>query len=792
MVAIFVHCKQHSAFCRLAFLLLLGCICTNEGRRVQGMVEGHHAISPGGEVIQNDLSMPVQFREHVPVSNALKAIAALLMGSKPTAGWKAAGATLSAHGWQAAYKQKGNHRSTQGTISSSLSGQFGKQLLRMTTSSRLSASLSRSGSPRAALTTSEEIIPREVLFGNPEYASPQISPDGKLLLYLRPDEANILNVWCRTVGQNDDRVITADKYRGIRMARWAEDSKTLLYYQDQGGDENFHIYAVDVTQPSAEARDLTPFEGVKATNLQTNKRFPGQLLIGLNKRNPTVHDMYRCDLASGELTLDTENPGDVLGWGTNDETFEICEALVVNQTDSSQIVRIRDSAASEWRDLITFPYGEEGNMITFSKDGKSVLAKSSIGRDTQALVRLDAQTGKEIEIIASSDKCDAGPVLLDEDSKEVLAVSFDYARSERTFFDKEIEADIRKLEEAAPEGAEVRISSRTRDDQTWVVLYARDDGPSEYLIYERTTGVTTPLFVSQPALLDYKFAHMEDVIIKARDGLELVAYLTRAKTQEATPMILFVHGGPWARDRWSFSPTAQWFANRGYAVLQVNYRGSTGYGKSFLHKGDKQWGVGTMQDDLSDAVAWAIKEGIALEDKICIYGGSYGGYACLAGMTFTPELYACGVDIVGPSNIKTLLDSIPPYWAPLRNDMLLKIGDVDGDSDFNKKISPLFHVDNIRAPLLIGQGANDPRVKQAEADQIAFCMKEKGIPVEYVLFPDEGHGFRRPANSVDFNGRAELFLAKHLGGRAEPFEKPEGSTAQFPLLDEANSESTTK
>ena len=274
---------------------------------------------------------------------------------------------------------------------------------------------------------------------------------------------------------------------------------------------------------------------------------------------------------------------------------------------------------------------------------------------------------------------------------------------------------------------------------------------------------------------------MEDVRIKARDGLELVAYLTRADTEKPTPLVLMVHGGPWARDFWGFNSAAQWFANRGYACLQVNFRGSQGYGKSFLHKGDKEWGVGAMQHDLSDSVAWAIEQGIAEKDKVCIYGGSYGGYACLAGLTFTPELYACGVDIVGPSNIKTLLDSIPPYWGPLRNDMLRKIGDVDADAEFNAAISPLFHVDAIKAPLLIGQGANDPRVKQAEADQIAFSMRDKGIPVEYCLYPDEGHGFARPDNRIDFNGRAEQFLAKHLGGRAEAFVKPEGSTVIFPL-----------
>jgi dipeptidyl aminopeptidase/acylaminoacyl peptidase len=477
--------------------------------------------------------------------------------------------------------------------------------------------------PRAALTTSADVIPREVLFGNPEYASPMLSPDGKLLAYLRPDKAGVLNVWCRTVGMANDRIVTADRYRGIRQAFWAEDSTTLLYMQDTGGDENFHLWAIDATIPSSVARDLTPFPGAKAQNVITNKRFPSQLLVGCNQRDPSKFDMYRCTIATGDLTLDTENPGDVLGWGTEDETFEVREAIAMNPADSSTVVRVRDSAQSEWRDLITFPYGEEGNAVDFAKDGKSVLALSSLGRECTALVRLDAQTGAEIETIASSDKCNCGGILLDEDTKEVRAVSFNYARTERTFFDPALEADFKRLEAAAPEGAEVSIASRTRDEQKWVVSYRRDDGPTEYLVYDKTAGGTiTPLFVSAPALLDHQFAHMEDVRITARDGLELVGYLTRADTEKATPLVLLVHGGPWARDFWGFNAQAQWLANRGYAVLQVNFRGSQGYGKSFLHKGDKQWGVGDMQHDLSDAVAWAVEQGIAQKDKVCIMGGS--------------------------------------------------------------------------------------------------------------------------------------------------------------------------
>ena len=542
------------------------------------------------------------------------------------------------------------------------------------------------------------------------------------------------------------------------------------------------------------ARDLTPGENVKASSVMINKRFPDEILVGTNQRDEKVFDMYRCNYRTGDLILDTENPGDVVGWGSEDFSFEIREAVVRNQEDSSTTVRVRDDKNSEWRDLITFPYGEEGNLVDFCADnGKSCYVKSSIGRETTALLKIDLQTGEVLEEIFAMENCNCGGVTIDDDTKQIRAVTYNYARVERKFFDKDLENDYMVLKSLSPasdaeETFEIICASRTNDEKLWIVGYVRSDGPTEFFLYDKVAKLVTPLFVSKPDLLQYKLAAMEDVRIPARDGLELVGYLTRARTDDVpSPLVLLVHGGPWARDRWGFNAQAQWFANRGYSTLQVNYRGSTGYGKSFLHKGDKQWGVGDMQHDLTDSVMWAIDQKIADPGKICIYGGSYGGYACLAGLAFTPDLFACGVDIVGPSNIKTLLDSIPPYWGPLRNGMLLKIGDVDNDEKFNRKISPLFHVDNIKAPLLIGQGANDPRVKQAEADQIANSMKEKGIPVEYVLYPDEGHGFARPDNRIDFNGRAELFLAKHLGGRAEDFKKPEGSTAQFPLIEEVTS-----
>ena len=598
--------------------------------------------------------------------------------------------------------------------------------------------------------------------------------------------------------KSQDRMITNEPKRAIRSVAWAYDNETIFYMNDNDGDENFHLFAVDALSDTdnksstfPEVRDLTPGDNVKAQNIFTNYRYPDQILVGTNERSSKCFDMYRVFYATGEKFLDTMNPGDVIGWKTEDESFEIRAATVRNAEDSSTTIRIRMSAdlvkdskeGTDWKDVFHFPYGEEGGLINFMPGGKVGYLTSSLDRETTALLKVDLQSGETLEEIYSNEKCNVGGVTLEKDTKELRALTYNYARTERVFYDKELENDYEFLKSKAPNtNVEIGVASRSLDESKWIVSYMQSNGPTHYVIYDKPTQTVTPLFVSNPKLLDYKFAPMEDVRIIAHDGLELVAYLTRAVTEGTSPLILLVHGGPWARDYWGFRAQAQWFANRGYATLQVNYRGSTGYGKSFLHKGDKQWGVGDMQHDLTSAVKWAIDEGIADKDNICIYGGSYGGYACLAGLTFTPDIYKCGVDIVGPSNIKTLLDSIPDYWAPLRNGMLLKIGDVDNDEEFNKKISPLFHIDNIKAPLLIGQGANDPRVKQAEADQIAFSMQEKGIPVEYVLYPDEGHGWARPENRIDFNGRAELFLAKHLGGRAQDFNEVEGSTAQFPLL----------
>jgi dipeptidyl aminopeptidase/acylaminoacyl peptidase len=501
-------------------------------------------------------------------------------------------------------------------------------------------------------TTSEELIPREILFGNPENTSPILSPDGKNLAYLAPSPNGVMNIFIRNLlanGEGDkskDRMITNEPKRAIRSVAWAYDSETILFMNDFDGDENFHLFAVDALGDDDDGtiptpRDLTPGKDVKAQNIITNYRYPNEILVGTNQRDPKTFDMYRLFYKTGEMHLDTLNPGDVIGWKVEDESFEVRGATVRNEADSSTTIRIRqsgdavnnDESETEWKDVFHFPYGEEGGLIDFCADGgKTGYLTSSLGRETTALLKVDLISGETIEEIYANDKCNVGGITLHKDTKELRALSHNYARTERVFYDRELEKDYDFLKANGPNpDAEVGVVSRTQDESKWIVNYFQSDGPTAYFVYDKPNQAITPLFVSNPKLLQYKFAPMEDVRIRSRDGLELVGYLTRACTEGPSPLILLVHGGPWARDYWGFDSRAQWFANRGYATLKINYRGSTGYGKSFLHKGDGQWGVGDMQHDLTDSVKWAINEGIADAENICIYGGSYGGYACLAG-----------------------------------------------------------------------------------------------------------------------------------------------------------------
>ncbi len=447
-----------------------------------------------------------------------------------------------------------------------------------------------------------------------------------------------------------------------------------------------------------------------------------------------------------------------------------------NPTDGSQTLRVRDDANAPWRDLITLLAEENGNFIGFTPDGKALYVETSIGSDVTRVVRMDATSGKELETLATDPRCDAGEDFVDPATDKLQAVAFNYTRREWKVLDPAVKADFATLGKA--HAGDFTVSSRDHADKKWTVSYVVDNGPVQYAVYDRTDKKLIPLFVNQPELEKYTLAKMEPVVILTRDGYPMVSYLTKpvGVAAKGLPMVLLVHGGPWGRDRWGYDSQAQWLANRGYAALQVNFRASTGFGKKFLHLGDKQWG-GTMQNDLTDAVRWAVGSGVADPKRVAIMGGSYGGYATLAGLTFTPELYACGVDIVGPSNLKTLLEATPPYWATMRKMLYLRMGDVDKDSVFNQRVSPMYHVDAVKAPLLIGQGANDPRVNIRESTQMVEAMRAKGLPVEYVVYADEGHGFARPQNRLDFYGRAEQFLSKYIGGRAEPFAPVEGASA---------------
>lgn len=617
---------------------------------------------------------------------------------------------------------------------------------------------------RAAATSLPTLIPREVLFGNPERANPRISPDGKRLAYLKADAKNVLQVFVRTVGKEDDKQMTDDPKRGIRQYNWAYNND-LVYLQDAGGNENFHIYGVNLA--TGKTRDLTPFEGVRAELLSFEPEFPDMMLVTMNRRNKQLFDAYKIDLKSGEATLMAENPGDVGGWLV-DPSMRILGAVAVKPDGMSEL-RIRETETAPFKVLLTWGADDEFNPIEVSKDGRTIYVITNMQSDTSGLYAMDVATGK-MTLITSDPQVDVGGVLIHPRDRNVQAVSFNRDRLRWQIVDKSIDKDFSALRKVAQ--GNMNIINRDLADETWLVAYAADVAPVRFYSWNRKAQKAQFLFSSYPKLEQYTLAPMKFMEIKSRDGLTIPVTLTTPVGVPAKnlPMILAVHGGPWARDFWGFNGNVQWLANRGYAVLQVNYRGSTGFGKKYKNAAKREF-AGKMHDDLVDAVQHAIKEGIADPKRVGIMGGSYGGYATLVGLTFTPDLFACGVDIVGPSNLVSLIKSFPPYWKPFMSISWTPfVGDPENPkekADMEAR-SPLFKIDRIKAPLLIGQGANDPRVTQAESDQMVEAMRKAGKQVEYVVFSDEGHGFARPENRLFFNAKTEEFLAKHLGGRAEP------------------------
>jgi dipeptidyl aminopeptidase/acylaminoacyl peptidase len=611
-----------------------------------------------------------------------------------------------------------------------------------------------------------ELIPRRVLFGNPERISPRISPNGTSLAWIAPHNG-VLNVWTAPVGPDgadwdSAQVVTNDTDRGIRVFQWAHDGRHLLYLQDTGGDENWRLYDVDLT--TMQHRDLTPFEGVQAQILATEKKLPSEVLVGLNRDNPALHDVYRLDLTTGDLVKEVENPG-FAGWVA--DTKLVTRVGIGLQPDGSVVVKVRDGAGGDWRLLLTLPAEDAltSGPIAISPDGTSMLAMSSLGADTGRLVHVDLGRGAEA-VIAEDPDADVSGVRVHPDTREPQIVTWVKERTEYRVLDPALEADVAAIRALHP--GDPDIVAQDHSDTAWLVAFTNDTGPIPYFLYDRERREGRFLFDHQPELSRYELAPMEPFSFQARDGLTIHGYLTFPPGAGRTglPMVLNVHGGPWARDAWGFDPEAQWLANRGYLCVQVNFRGSTGYGKAFVNAGDREWG-NAMQNDLTDAVEYAIGQGWADRERVAIYGGSYGGYAALAGVTFTPDLYRCAVDIVGPSNLKTLIETIPPYWQPQIALFHQRVGNPETDAEFLWSRSPLSRAASIKTPLLIAQGANDPRVKQAESEQIVAALRDAGIDHEYMLFPDEGHGFAKPENRLKFYAAAERFLARHLGGRAE-------------------------
>lgn len=639
------------------------------------------------------------------------------------------------------------------------------------------------------------IVPREVLFGNPVKQFPQLSPDGTRLAYLAPDAKGVMNVWLRTVGKEDDALLTHDPHRGVGLYRWAADGRHVLYEQDSDGDENFHVYSADLE--SKLVRDLTPFQGARVQNLRVSPARPGEILVGLNLKKRDAFDMYRVDLETGAVRLDTENPGDVLSW-TTDRNFVIRAATAFATATGETIVRVRDGAGSPWRNLVRMPFEDStmfgqvngGSVLAgFSPSGASLYVVDSTTTETAGLVERDAATGRVIRTIASHPRSDVAMdflgnpdvlplVMTNPADGRVEAVGFEEAEVEWKVVDFAVRDDLAKI--AALGRGITEVISRDAADRRWIIVRFPDDGPNSFYLYDRVSKKAALLFEDQPKLSVYRLAETRAFTIKSRDGLPLLCYLTLPPgvPEKNLPLIVNPHGGPWWRDRDVFAPDVQLLANRGYAVLAVEFRGSIGFGKKFLNAGTHQFGL-AMEDDILDGVQWAVSKGIADPKRLAIYGGSAGGYATLRAITEHPDLFRCAVDLVGPSDLKLLFSTMPAGWGAVKARWVRRMGDVEHDEALNRKLSPLFHADAIRSPLLIGQGANDPRVNIESSNRIVAAARSHGVEVTYVVYPDEGHGFARPENNIDFYGRMEEFLAKHLGGRAEPVKKVEGATAEL-------------
>jgi dipeptidyl aminopeptidase/acylaminoacyl peptidase len=609
-------------------------------------------------------------------------------------------------------------------------------------------------------------IPLEDFFRKPERTDVRLSPDGRFLSWMGPWKRR-LNVFVQDLEGGGEPVrVTGATERDVMGHVWANDER-LVYAQDTGGDENYRLYAVG--RDGSNPIDLTPFEDVKCGIVDDLEEVPGEILFQMNHRVKEVFDVYRIDVATGQMQCVAENPGNVQSWYT-DHQGRVRAATTTDGVESRLL--FRETEQDDWRVVGTFSFKELVSPLLFTFDDQRLYLRSNVGRDRAAIVEFDPRSGQETRLLYEHPEVDAGALLWSRRLGKVTGVSFVTGKRGYHFLDERRERLQRFLEERLP-GRENRLSTHSRDERRYIVIsggdrtrgsYWRLDVPDEIGPDGDGGLVLEPLFDSAPWLVEEELAEMRPIRYTSRDGLTIHGYLTLPVGREPRdlPLVIHPHGGPWHRDVWGFDPDIQFLASRGVAVLQMNFRGSVGYGRAFWEASFRQWGL-TMQDDVTDGVKWSIEQGIADPKRIAIYGGSYGGYATLAGITKTPELYACAISYVGVSNLFTWVEAFPPYWKPFLEMIHEMVGHPERDAEQWRATSPVFQADRIRVPLLVAQGAQDPRVRKAESDQIVASLRERGVPVQYLVKDNEGHGFQNEENQFEFYRAMEAFLTEHLG-----------------------------
>ncbi len=605
-------------------------------------------------------------------------------------------------------------------------------------------------------------IPLEDFFRNSEHTGYQLSPDGQYISYLAP-YADRLNVFVRRVDQDDDHALrlTSETERSVAGYMWA-DNERLLFMKDTAGDENYQLYGV--RRDGTDLRAYTAFEGVRTSLIDDLEEQPGYVMIGMNRRNAEVFDPYRLNLDTGELTLLAENPGNYQGWMTDHNGCLRAATAIIDGVNTQLLYR--DTEEEPFRPVLTTNFRDTVSFMEFTPDNREVYAATNLGRDKTVLVRMNPATCEELELLYENDTYDIASISYSRRRKKLLSVyCTGHKEPVRHYFDKE-EEQLRQRIKAHFPNNRYGIADTDKAERFYLIYVGGDRTRGAYWFYDAETDEARKIADLAPWIISDEMNEMHAVTYQSRDGLRIEAYLTlpdglTPDTAHNLPVVVNPHGGPWARDCWGYSSEVQFLSNRGYAVLQMNFRGSTGYGRKFLEASYKQWGL-RMQDDITDGVQWLIGQGIADPKRVAIYGGSYGGYAVLAGLAFTPDVYACGIDYVGVSNLFTFMNTIPPYWRPMLEIMYEQVGNPETDHDQLAATSPALHAENIRVPLFIAQGANDPRVNKAESDQMVEALRQRGVEVEYMVKDNEGHGFHNQENRFDFYRAMERFLAKHL------------------------------